>query len=214
MSVTLHGAAYSVYVRIVRLALAEKGVAHEHREVDIFAEDGPSPEHLARHPFGKIPTLNHDGFVLYETAAICRYIEEAFDGPALLPADPRGRARAAQVVGLMDAYGYRAMVWEVFVQLAGDVAAGGSTDAAVVAQGLARAEIVLAELERLSGEGHVLDGRTISLADFHAAPMFAYFMATDQGRDAVARHPRLSAWVAAMRQRRWVRETRPPEAPW
>lgn len=214
MSVTLHGAAYSVYVRIVRLALAEKGVACEHREVDIFAAGGPSPDHLARHPFGKIPTFEHDGFALYETAAICRYIEEVFDGPALLPADPRGRARVAQVVGLMDAYGYRAMVWDVYVQLAGDVAAEGKSDTGIVAQGLARAATVLAELERLAGEGRVLDGATVGLADLHAAPMLAYFMATGEGREAVARHARLSAWVAAMRERRSVMETRPPEAAW
>ena len=214
MSVTLHGAAYSVYVRIVRLALAEKGVAHDHVEVDIFAAGGPPPEHLARHPFGKIPTLSHDGFTLFETAAICRYIDEAFDGPALLPRDARSRARAAQVIGLLDAYGYRAMVWDVYVQLAGDAAQEGTTDPAVVEAGMARSETVLDVLERFGAEGHVLDGERITLADLHAAPMLAYFMATAQGREAVAARPQLAAWVSAMRQRPSVSQTRPAEAAW
>ena len=155
MSVTLHGAAYSVYVRIVRLALAEKGVAHDHEEVDIFAAGGPPPEHLVRHPFGKIPTLSHDGFTLFETAAICRYIDEAFDGPPLLPRDARGRARAAQVIGLLDAYGYRAMVWDVYVQLAGDAAEEGTTDPAGVVAGGAGGHKGAAPRCH-----HMIDGRT------------------------------------------------------
>lgn len=214
MSVTLHGAAYSVYVRIVRLALAEKGVAHDHEEVDIFASGGPPPEHLARHPFGKIPTFTHDGFTLFETAAICRYIDEAFDGPPLMPSGARGRARAAQAIGLLDAYGYRAMVWDVYVQLAGDAARDGTSDPAVVEAGLERGAVVLDVLERLGAEGHVLGGETITLADLHAAPMLAYFMATAPGREAVAAHPHLAAWVGAMQQRPSVSETRPPEAAW
>ncbi len=50
----LYGADYSVYVRIARLALLEKGVAHDLVPVDIFAEGGKPVSHLARHPFGKI----------------------------------------------------------------------------------------------------------------------------------------------------------------
>ena len=64
MSVTLHGAAYSVYVRIARLALEEKGVAYRLDEVDIFAEGGTDAAHRRRHPFGKIPAFEHDGFGL------------------------------------------------------------------------------------------------------------------------------------------------------
>lgn len=75
------GAPYSVYVRAVRLALEEKGIAYELVPIDIFASDGPPPEHLMRHPFGKIPAFEHAGFRLYEAEAITRYIDEAFDGP-------------------------------------------------------------------------------------------------------------------------------------
>ena len=90
--VILYGALYSVYVRIARLALEEKGVAYQLSEVDIFAEGGPPPGHLARQPFGRIPAFEHDGFELYETGAIARYVDEAFEGPALQPTEPRARA--------------------------------------------------------------------------------------------------------------------------
>src|SRR5438309_1302524 len=56
------GAPYSVYVRAVRLALEEKGVDYELVPVDIFASEGQPAEHMARHPFGKIPAFEHAGF--------------------------------------------------------------------------------------------------------------------------------------------------------
>src|SRR5438046_187019 len=61
----VYGTAGSTYVWSVRLALAEKGVAHELVEVGF----GPHREepHLSRHPFAKIPAFEHDGFQLYET---------------------------------------------------------------------------------------------------------------------------------------------------
>ena len=96
MSIELHGYRYSVYAWIARLALAEKGVAHGWHEVDPFAPDVPAA-YLALHPFGRVPTLVADGFVLYETAAITRYVDEAFAGPPLQPTDPRERARVAQI---------------------------------------------------------------------------------------------------------------------
>ena len=51
------GAKYSVYVRIVRLSLAEKGVDYELVPVDIFADGGPPTDYLDRHPFGRIPAF-------------------------------------------------------------------------------------------------------------------------------------------------------------
>ena len=81
----LFGADYSVYVRIVRLALAEKGVGYDLVPVDVFAADGVPAWYLELHPFGRIPAFEHDGLRLFETAAITRYVDEAFAGPPLQP---------------------------------------------------------------------------------------------------------------------------------
>src|SRR5215468_9647910 len=113
---TLFGAAYSVYVRAARLALAEKGVPYRLVEVDIFAADGPPPDYLERHPFMRIPAFEHDGFRLYESGAITRYVDDAFAGPSLMPPTPRARARANQIISILDNYGYRPMVWDIFVE--------------------------------------------------------------------------------------------------
>src|SRR5688572_29960811 len=71
MTIELHGYRYSVYLRIVAMTLTEKSVAWTHVEVDPFAETIPQA-YLALNPFGRVPTLVHDGFVLYETTAIAR----------------------------------------------------------------------------------------------------------------------------------------------
>ena len=113
---TLFGAKYSVYTRIARLALEEKQVPYLLEEVAIFADGGPPPGYLERQPFGKIPAFEHEGFRLYEAGAISRYIEDAFDGPPLLPAHPRDRARVNQLISLLDSYAYRSWVWDIFVE--------------------------------------------------------------------------------------------------
>jgi glutathione S-transferase len=113
MALILHGYRYSVYQRIARLTLAEKGVAYEQTEVNPFAPDVPAA-YLALHPFGRVPALVHDGFALYETAAITRYIDRTFPGAALQPAEPRALARMDQIIGVVDAYAYWPLVRQVF----------------------------------------------------------------------------------------------------
>src|SRR5476651_1776594 len=115
MALTLHGYRPSVYTRVARLALAEKGVAYDQADVNPFAPDPPA-SYLALHPFNRVPTLDHDGFVLYETGAITRYVDRAFAGPALQPADPRALARMDQIIGIVDAYAYWPLVRQVYVQ--------------------------------------------------------------------------------------------------
>ncbi len=110
------GAAYSVYVRTVRLALHEKGVAYDLVPVDVFAPGGPPADHLERQPFGKIPAFEHGSFRLYETGAISRYIDEAFDGPALQPGTPQHRARVNQIISIADSYIYPHLVWGVHAE--------------------------------------------------------------------------------------------------
>lgn len=198
MSLVLHGYHYSVYNRIARLALAEKGVVFERVEVNPFA--GPSAEYLALHPFGRVPTLVHDGFVLYETGAIIRYVDRSFAGPALQPGSPRALARMDQLIGVIDSYGYWPMVRQVFSHRVFRAAAGRPVDEAEVARGLAGAARVLAALEAMAS-GPFLTGTDLSLADLHVGAMVAYFTLAPEGSAALGEHPRLAAWWARIRKR-------------
>lgn len=199
----LYGADYSVYVRIARLALIEKGVDHDRVEVDVFAEGGPPPWYLALHPFGRIPALVHGDFHLYETAAICRYVDEAFDGPALQPASAPARARMTQIIAMLDAYAYRPMVWDVGVERI----ERQTPDEARIAAGLERADAVLEALTALKSAGPFLLGEQLTLADLHAAPIIAYFARAEEGRALLARHGAISVWMAGMASRDSYRQT-------
>jgi len=186
----LYGADYSVYVRIARMALEEKGVDHELVPLDIFAADGIPAWYLEHHPFGRIPAFEHDGFRLFETNAIARYVDEAFDGPALQPADARGRARMGQMTGMLDAYGYRAMVWDVAVERL----ESAEPDEVLIAGGLSQAETVLKVLTSLKADGPWLLGDQLTLADLHAAPIIGYFDKVAEGQKLLAEFPEIQAW--------------------
>ena len=203
----LYGLDYSVYTRIARLALVEKGIAYEFVPTDVFARDGPSVDYLTLHPFGRIPTLRHNNFVLYETAAITRYIDEAFDGPALQPTQPRRRARMNQAIGVLDSYGYQPMIWDVFVQRISRPAAGQAADEAQIAGALPQIRTCLQALDNLLGEQRYFAGNDLSLADLHAAPMLLYFAQTPEG-ELLAEHVNLSRWWQTIRARDSIKSTR------
>ena len=209
---TLYGAAYSVYVRAARLALEEKGVPYRLEEVDIFADGGPPPDYLRRHPFARIPAFEHDGFLLYETGAITRYVDEAFAGPALMPEGPEARARANQIIGILDSYAYRTWIWDIFVEQVDVPLSGGTSDETKIAAALPRAETCLAAIEVLMQPGTYFLGEAPSLADLHAAPMIACFRRALDGERLVAGHHRLQTWWEQISRRPSMAATRPPRA--
>ncbi|MFN0116403.1 MAG: glutathione S-transferase family protein [Paracoccaceae bacterium] len=200
MALTLFGYRYSVYTRAVRLVLAEKRLRATLVEVDPFA--APLPDgYLDLHPFGRVPVLEHGPFRLYETAAICRYLDEALPGPPLQPEDARDRARMAQVVAIADAYVYRPLVRQVYAHAVFRPAEGLASDPAVIAEGLAAAPRALAALDRIADEGRVLTGAAPTLADLHLAPMIAAFTHAPEGAGLIARYPALDRWWRWMAQR-------------
>jgi glutathione S-transferase len=204
----LHGYRYSVYVRIVRLVLAEKGLAYEQVEVNPFAADVPA-DYLALHPFNRVPTLVHDGFALYETGAITRYLDRTFPGPGLQPEAPKRLARMDQIMGVIDAYAYWPLVRQVFVHDVMRPHMGTAGDAAEMEKGLAASAKVLDALEALAAADPWLTGPDISLADFHLGAMVAYFAQSPRGTELLTARPRLSTWWQRFKARPSVVATDP-----
>lgn len=186
----VYGADYSVYVRIVRLALEEKGVDYDLVPVDVFAADGVPGWYLEYHPFGRIPAFEHDGFRLFETSAIARYVDEGFAGPALQPTDARARATMNQIIGMLDAYAYRSMVWDVAVERMEKPA----PDEALIARGIQQAATTLRVLSSLKAAGPWLMGAELTLADLHAAPIIGYFLKVAEGQSLLAEFPDIQSW--------------------
>jgi len=201
MTVRLYGADYSVYVRIARMTLAEKGVDHELVPVDVFAPGGIPEWYRELHPFGRIPAFEHDGLRLFETAAISRYVDDAFAGPALQPADAARRAVMNQIVGLLDAYAYRAMVWDIYVERVSRPRAGHASDEARIAAAIPVARTCIDTLAALKAPGPWLLGDQLTLADLHAAPIFAYFIKAPEGASMLEAAPSMRDWWQAISAR-------------
>lgn len=176
------------------LALAAKGVHYRHQAVDIFADTGIPADYLHLHPFGKIPAFQHGDFTLFETIAITRYVDEAFDGPPLQPVDTAMRARMTQIMCMTDSYGYRPMVWDIYVERLSNPRKGKAADENRIANAIPRVSTYLAAVNGIAKASPWLLGDDQTLADFHLAPMFGYFVKTPEGQDLLKQFPRLLAW--------------------
>lgn len=197
-------------MRAARLTLAEKGVSYRLVEIDVFTDGGPSTDYLSIQPFGRIPAFEHDGFLLYESGAITRYVDEAFAGPPLQRSDPKQRARMNQVISILDSYAYRALVWDIFVERVRAPANGRQPDEDRIAAALPQAQRCLSALEKLMDGGTWLAGSTLTLADLHAAPIFTYFSMTAEGAELLSQHAKIERWFANMAGRDSMAATRSP----
>ncbi len=203
----VYGAPYSVYVRAVRLALEEKGVPYRLVPIDVFTPDGPPKEYLVRQPFGRIPAFEHGDFQLYEAGAITRYVDEAFPGPVLQPTAPELRARTHQAISILDSYAYRTLVWDIYVERVSVPKRGGVSDERKIRDAIPRAVTCLTALQQIMLAGPFLTGPALTLADLHAAPMFAYFTLAPEAHQLLALYPGLREWWDRMVTRRSMTST-------
>ncbi len=212
----------------VRMALEEKQVAWTSRYIDLFKFDQLRPEYLAINPEGVVPTLVHNGAVICDSGVINEYIEAAFDGIALMPADP---LKAARVRGFIKDCedGFEAIVKLTMVKYIlpklrnrwGDEAlreqaarrpskflkdlhsrgVRGEITEDELAEASERIGIFLDHLEKVLVPGEWLVG-DFSLADICVAPVM--FRLSALGRDGFwsdTKRPKVHAWYAALSAR-------------
>ena len=176
-TVTLFGYPQSTYFRTARMACEEKGVDYD---ID--------NDFAARHPFRKMPAMRHGAVELFETVAICDYIDRTFDGRSLQPKDVARRARMLQWISAIGDYVYR------------DVVHGEDVE---------RARERLAVLDAaLEGTG-LLVGKDVSLADLFLAPIVAYASSRDVGGAMFDGFERVAAHQATMQRRDSFTRTAP-----
>jgi glutathione S-transferase len=173
--ITLYGFSGSTYVRTIRMILAGKAAEYRQVPVNVLAGEPRQPEHLARHPFGKVPVLDFDGFRMVETSAIAPYLDEVLPGPSYTPADAKARARMRMAIGIYDSYGYGALVAVAGYHLFPDFVGNPS-----VASHQAKLEESKKVLQYLFGhsQANFLAGDAVSIADFYLAPTLAYVSLT------------------------------------
>jgi glutathione S-transferase len=197
---TVHTVPGSPFARAVLATLEEKGARY--RLAPLAPNASKSPEHLARHPFGRVPAFEHDGFALYETQAILRYLDRVLPQPALTPADPRRAARMDQVMNINDWYLFHGVGNViVFHRVIAPQLMGLKPDEAAIEAAMPKARTVFAELARLLGEQAFFAGDALSLADLMVAPAVAFFTATPEWAELGLPHANLAAWLKRMEAR-------------
>jgi glutathione S-transferase len=210
----VYGFPRSTFVNIVRLVLTHKDVPYTFQDLEPVMG---KPDHLALHPFNRVPILRHGDFTVYETSAIASYIDEAFAGPKLTPEDVRARARMNQWISAVNSYYYPYMIYHVTHERLVFPELGIASDEKVVAHALPKVELGLGVLDReLShGQDYVL-GAELTLADFFILPSTFAFSLTEEGRKLYPKFPAFSRWRERMENLPTTKKLRsilPPREP-
>lgn len=203
--ITIYGFPQSTYVRTVRMAAEEKGVSYVIEPIEFG-----SAAHLAVQPYGRVPAIRHGDYTLYETSAIVRYIDEAFSGPKLVPAEPRARAEMEKWISASNAYlggiTVRGILYERLVK----PSRGGVADESVIHSTLPKAELHLSVLDRELGLRKFLVGDAFSPAAMFVAPIIFYLRMVPEGAGLFKGKANIDRWFRAVEARPSFAKTMPP----
>ena len=194
------GAPQSTFVRTTRMALEEKGLPYS-----LQPARPHSPEVDCIHPFGRIPAMRHGDFTLCESRAIIGYVDRVFDGPKLIPDDPK-RAAVMEQWASLTANGVFPAVMPYFREYF--FPAGGSTDRAAVEAALPCLRQAIEIIARGAGNGYLANGE-FSVADMYALPILVYLDRLPESRDMLG-EMKLDAYLARHAERDSFKNTDPP----
>ncbi len=204
----IHTVPGSPFARSVAAALEEKGA--EWRLAPLAPGQHKAPEHLARHPFGRMPAVEHGNVLLYETQAILRYLDRVLPDPALTPSDPVTAARMDQVMSINDWYLFHGCANVIaFQRVVGPTLLGLTPDEAAITEAMPRAHVAFAELSRLLGRHDWFAGAQLTLADLHVAPQLDFLAMTPEWQALTAGRENLVEWLARMNERPSMQRTTP-----
>jgi glutathione S-transferase len=210
----VYGFPRSTYVNIVRLILTHKEVPYRFHDLEPVMG---KREHLALHPFNRVPILKHDDFTVYETSAIASYVDEAFGEPRLTPQDVRERARMNQWVSAVNSYYYPYMIYHVTHERLVFPELGIASDERVVAHALPKVKTALEMVERELGHGQdYLLGSELTIADFFLLPSTFAFSLTEEGKAMYPKYPAFCRWRERMENQpatKTLRAALPPRDP-
>ena len=202
----IHSVPGSPFGRAVMIALEEKGAPY--RLAPVVPGTMRTPEHLACHPFGRVPYLKHGDFTLYETAAIMRYVDRVLPEPKLTPANPQAAARMDQLMNINDWYLFQGVANVIgFHRIIRPRLMGLDADEDAIAAAMPKAHLVFGELSRLLDRGPYFVGESITLADVILAPQLDFFVATPEWEPLTANSPTIRQWLDRMNARPSMRAT-------
>jgi glutathione S-transferase len=196
----LYGHPMSTCTRKVLTVLAEKGHKADFVLVDIMKGEAKSPDHLARQPFGVVPALDDDGFKLYESRAMCRYLDETLSGAKLTPDNAKDRALMEQWISVEQSYFSTPAMKIVMAAMFGPMM-GKPVDADAVKAGREGVERAAKVLEaNLAGKDYLV-GKQFTIADICYLPYIEYLFAASNG-DLITSHKNLGSWWTRCSERK------------
>jgi glutathione S-transferase len=92
------------FCRKVRIVLAEKDIKYERIFVDLRKKEQKQTDFLKLNPYGKVPVIEDDGVVIYESSVINEYLDERYPSPPLMPSDPAGKAKVRILVDFCESH--------------------------------------------------------------------------------------------------------------
>lgn len=191
----LHGSSASTYVRTVRLLLAEKGLDYELLDVNFVTDEQKTETYKKLHPYSKMPVFSDGDFSVYETIAICNYIDRTYPADApLRPTDIRLQAKMERLINSYTSYMFSAMIGQVVWQRIVEPLKGNTADESIVSAALPEVTRMLERLnEELAGDTYFVDN-TLSLFDLFLAPAYNYLMMIEEIKAVNDNLPALNAW--------------------
>ena len=202
MAIILYGIPISTYVRTARLLLSAAEVQYELKDISIFNGENQTDDYLSKHPFGKIPTLEIEGEILYEVDAMTYFVNEKFAKGKFAPDDLWQRSRMYQIISIVNSYLYSPAVSTIVIENL----VKEQTDQTAVENAIPPAKTALEALEDLCHSGPYLLGSELTIADFYLIPIFFYVSKTPQFDSINANTPKLKAWWENARSLDLVKE--------
>ncbi len=207
--ITIYGIPGSPFLRSVEIGIREKGL--DYRLHALAPGEHKQPEHLARHPFGRVPAFEHDGFAIYETQAILRYLDDVFPTPPLTPSDLRQRTRMNQVIGIIEWYFFpKAAAPIAFNRVIGPRLLGVPGDDQAVADAMPMGRTCFEVLDGILGDQAYFGGDHVSIADIMLAAQLDLFRECPEGRELIDGTTNITPWLERMLARPSFVETQPP----
>jgi glutathione S-transferase len=194
---TLYGPKFSTYVRSVLLCCEEKGIDYNLENITLR-----SKKLLNLNPFGRVPVMQDGNYVVYESAAICLYIDTQYQGPALSPTNTVNLVTMQQWISIANCYLDNIIVRNYLLEFAFPSGKDGASDNDKIKLALNIIPQYLATLDHYLANADYFSGSSPGIADYLIIPMLHYLRKAPKTEELFEQNPMVSQYIKKMLERK------------
>ena len=198
----LYGHPWSNAARRVQMLCEECGIPYTYQLVDLLKGEQYKPEYQAINPNSKVPVMDDDGFVLWESQAIMRYLADKHKASAWYPVEPKARAHVEQWLD----WNQTRLGQEAAKIMFNTHFAGDKRNDKAIEDAKTWLEKILPVLEDALKQHSYLGGNQPNLADIAVATNLAYLEACEYD---LKPYPVVARWYDSMKKRPSFAKTAP-----